>query len=361
MDDLVAQQRKRSQEQQDLLIAELNHRVRNILNLIRSVVSQSQDDALSVSTFAKLIGGRISALASAHDNITRENWSPAPLTALFETELAAYVSTKGNCFSYVGEEYLIKPEAYTSLALVVHELVTNAAKYGSLCDNSGEVVVTVSRAAKGDLSIAWRELGGPAVQPPKQRGFGSTIIERSIPFELGGQAHLRFKEAGLEADFVIPAHWVETLIPCEMDKASSNAFFNKPQGRVGRSDRPAHMPPEHVLIVEDSMLIALDTEQNLKRLGVPSISVAGNVSNALRAIEKAKPDFAILDYNLGEENCVPVAETLCRLGVRFVIATGYSDVTDDYRSLGAEALICKPYGRDDISAMLAGTPAIERV
>ncbi|MEM8725314.1 MAG: HWE histidine kinase domain-containing protein, partial [Pseudomonadota bacterium] len=100
MTDEVARERARAQEQQELLIAELNHRVRNILNLIRSLVAQSQHGAVNVEGFASIIGGRIAALASAHDNITRENWAPAPLSSLFETELAAYISEKKDRFVF---------------------------------------------------------------------------------------------------------------------------------------------------------------------------------------------------------------------------------------------------------------------
>ena len=358
MSDEITRQRKRSQEQQELLIAELNHRVRNILNLIRSLVSQTQDDALSVSTFAKLIGGRISALASAHDNITRENWSPAPLSELFETEIAAYVSNKGNCFTYEGPEFLINPEAYTGIALVVHELVTNAAKYGSLCDNSGSVLVKASQNQAGDLEIAWRESGGPPVKEPTQRGFGSTIIERSIPFELGGKSQMRFVETGLEADFVVPSRLVEQLAPANSGGDGRPATSRPCRNPKERGSMPGNEDdlPQNVLVVEDSMLIALDTEQNLTRLGVGAVRVAGNVAGALKALEDDRPDFAILDFNLGEEDCIPVACALRDHGIRFVIATGFSDVADDYSSLGAEALICKPYGRDDIEAMLR--PAI---
>ncbi|MEM6827074.1 MAG: HWE histidine kinase domain-containing protein, partial [Pseudomonadota bacterium] len=182
MSEEVARERIRAQEQQSLLIAELNHRVRNILNLIRGLVSQSKHDAMDVDNFASIVAGRITALASAHDNITQENWAPAPLNKLFESEIDAYVRGTEHRFSLEGVHVLISPEAYTVLALVVHELITNSAKYGSLCDRSGSVQVTIARTPDDNLSIAWRERGGPPVRPPSRRGFGSTIIEKSIPF-----------------------------------------------------------------------------------------------------------------------------------------------------------------------------------
>lgn len=356
MTDEVARERKRAAERQELLIAELNHRVRNILNLIRSLVSQSQDEALSVSSFATIIGGRIAALASAHDNITRENWAPAPLSSLFETELAAYLNEKRSRFTFNGDEVLVKPEAYTVLALVVHELVTNSAKYGSLCDSQGRLQVDVSKTRGGDLKIAWREIGGPPVKAPMRRGFGSTIIERSIPFELKGEADLRFKLTGLEADFLLPARYFETAVQNTGSASGGQSaleaagFASTRQGRM-EPDPGDHLPA-HVLVVEDSMIIALDTEENLKRLGVKSVQVESSVAGALAAINRCEPDFAIIDFNLGEESSTPIAAELGARGVRFVMATGYADMNAEIDALGAEGVIHKPYGREEIEQLL---------
>ena len=110
--------------------------------------------------------------------------------------------------------------------------------------------------------------------------------------------------------------------------------------------------PAHVLVVEDSMIIALDTEENLKRLGVKSVSVEGSVDGALKAIEKRLPDFAIVDFNLGTESSEPVARELASRGVRFVLATGYAEMADQIEDLGAAALLQKPYGKSEIEELL---------
>ena len=243
---------------------------------------------------------------------------------------------------------LIKPEAYTVLALVVHELVTNSAKYGSLCDSNGRLNVDVASNKIGDLEIRWRETGGPPVKPPRRRGFGSTIIERSIPFELKGEAELRFKLSGLEADFLVPSRFVE------MARSRHGAGDAQGAGSPTTANAPAASAglPEHVLIVEDSMIIALDTEECLKRLGVKYVTVEGSVNGALKAIENREPDFALVDFNLGTESSEPVAEELKRRGVRFALATGYSDVSRRLDELGACAIVHKPYGIEDIEALL---------
>ncbi|MEO0463931.1 MAG: HWE histidine kinase domain-containing protein [Pseudomonadota bacterium] len=349
MTDEVAKERARAQEQQELLIAELNHRVRNILNLIRGLVSQSQHDAIDVSAFASNIGGRIAALASAHNNITRENWSPAPLTSLFETEMAAYLNEKADRFKISGDEVLVAPEAYTVLALVVHELVTNSAKYGSLCDRSGSLSVDVKRTHFGDIKIAWREYGGPPVKPPTRRGFGSTIIERSIPFELKGEAELRFKLTGLEADFLVPSQYITPVTARESRESSAgNDNACAESETLALADLPKHM-----LLVEDSMIIALDTEENLRRLGVNSVDLSSNVSGALAAIEQRQPDLAILDFNLGDGSSMPVAKELVRRGVPFVLATGYAELGEKASEIGARYLLRKPYGKAEIQTLLS--------
>ncbi|MGY6550423.1 MAG: HWE histidine kinase domain-containing protein [Erythrobacter sp.] len=357
MSEEVMRERQRSAEQQGLLIAELNHRVRNILGLIRGLVSQSQQDAMSVAGFAAIIGGRISALASAHDNITRENWSPAPLSLLIESEFAAYLGDDRTRLKITGADALIRPEAFTVMALVMHEMVTNSAKYGSLGARSGVVAINLARDEYGDLLIAWREQGGPPVTPPGRRGFGSTIIERSIPHELQGQAEMRFRLTGLEADFAIPRRFIAE--PGEAGAAPQAPPPAKPPADPVPAPRAptglgtARQRPQKVLLVEDSMIIALDTEENLRRIGVGMVRVASNVADALQAIGEVRFDFAIIDFNLGEESSAPVAHALRQQGVPFVLATGYAELAGDAEELGAAGLLNKPYGRVELEQALS--------
>ena len=233
------------------------------------------------------------------------------------------------------------------LALVVHELITNSAKHGSLCDRSGSVQVTIARTPDDNLSIAWRERGGPPVRPPSRRGFGSTIIEKSIPFELKGGAELRFVLTGLEADFTIPKRYV-TVQPSDTVTGESAANAISPD----RAERESDHWPRHALVVEDSMIIALDTEESLKRLGVASVETASGVSSALAAIAAHPPDIAIVDFNLGQESSTEVVAVLARLDVPFVLATGYAELEDKIAELGAMGIVRKPYGQSEIEDVL---------
>ncbi len=349
MGEDIARERARVAEQQDLVIAELNHRVRNILGLIRALVSQSQAEALSVPGFAAILGGRIAALAAAHENLTRKNWGPASLLGLLETELAPYCGGDRARLRLLGEDVLLGPEAFTVLALVVHELATNSAKYGSLSGRAGTLEVRLARTAFGDLALRWREAGGPPVSAPSREGFGSTIIRRSIPHDLGGEAEVHFRLEGLEAEFLIPRrHLAEAEAARPLAPAPAPALTPAP------AEAPAMPRPERVLVVEDSIIIALDTEENLRRLGIAEVRVESSVSGALAAIAESPPDFALIDFNLGGESSEPIAEALRAAGVRFVLATGYADGAGTFERLGAAAVLRKPYGRSEIERLIGG-------
>ena len=344
--DAAAQDRKRAGEQQDLLIAELNHRVRNILNLIRGLVNQSRHEATDAVTLTRLIGGRIGALAAAHDNLTRDNWGPTSLKKLIADEADAYLGSKTARLTVEGRDVLVVPQAYTVLALVLHEMITNSAKYGSLSDRSGDLLITFDRAANGDLALSWKERGGPPVQAPARRGFGTTIIEKSIPHELQGEAEVDFALGGLEARFLIPARFLQDA------ETEHEMTTHVEHGEDNDAAPTGSELPQRVLLIEDNMIIALDTEEMLIELGVREVLVSGSVTQALRAIEKDRPDFAVLDFNLGEESSEPVARHLVREGVPFVLATGYSAKEVKFEELGARAILKKPYDKSDLAKAL---------
>ncbi|EDL48432.1 HWE histidine kinase domain-containing protein [Erythrobacter sp. SD-21] len=344
--DEAVKERARAQSQQELLIAELNHRVRNILNLIRGLISQSKREAGSIEEFSDIIGGRISSLAMAHDNITKTNWSPAPLRELIETEAHAYLDGRADRLNLTGPEVLITPEAYTVLALVMHEMITNSAKYGSLSDSTGQLEIVVERNKDGSLQLFWREKGGPPVKPPTRRGFGSTIVERSIPFELGGETKIEFKLSGVEAEFCVPARhvtWSERTTPQSDSRSRAAADTALLPGSL----------PESILLVEDSMIIALDTEDSLRELGVGRVMVESTVAGALDSLEKHTPDLAILDYNLGKESSERVAEELSRRGILFWLATGYGEMADRVEDIGGMGVLTKPYGKAELIKILS--------
>lgn len=342
LSDSADEERKKAHEKQELLIAELNHRVRNILSLIRGLISQTRESARSVDDFIETLESRVHALARAHDQITADRWAPARLHDLIEVEAGAYLGEKRDRVQLTGPNVLLTPSAFTVLALVIHELLTNASKYGALSDG-GAVAIDWEVDADGSLLLHWLENGGPAVVAPTRRGFGSTVIERAIPYDLDGKAEIIYRLAGVEAHFCIPSVHVVSVLP-----------------DVVGTDRPKPMlvpTPEllkgrTVLLVEDNMIIAMDGEDALRDMGA-NVFTAASVGRAHEAIALHPIDLAVLDYNLGKETSLPVADLLAERGVPFLFATGYGDGLDLPERFGDVVLLKKPYSGVTLAQAIA--------
>lgn len=341
LSDITEVERRRAQERQEILIAELNHRVRNILGLIRGIISQSKDPALTIEGFTEVVGGRIQALARAHDQITADNWQPASFHGLVSAEAGAYLGGKAVRVRFAGPDVLLEPQGFTTVALVVHELMTNSAKYGALSDSRGHIDVETALDPFQRLRIDWRESGGPPVKPPTRRGFGTTVIERSIPHDLKGEAKMDYSSSGVRASFVIPTAYV---------RATPGTAVTPPE-EAPAPPTPADLPKD-VMIVEDNMIISLDAEEMVRRMGVPSVRTASSVAQAMATIDAHPPDFALLDINLGTETSFAVAERLAEMGVAFAFTTGYGeDIAFPPKLLGV-ARVRKPYTGDTLAAVL---------
>lgn len=343
--DSAERERREAQERQELLIAELNHRVRNILNLIRGVVTQSRSHANSAEAFIEVVGSRIQALARAHDQVTSGNWGPGSLCDLILLEAGAYLGAKADRVKLSGTDVLLEPQAFTTLALVVHELMTNSAKYGALCDTTGVVDVCWERDALDHLVIYWRESGGPAVQAPTRRGFGTTLIERSIPYELKGEAEVRYELSGLRARFTVPPAYVRAAPPREVRLIEQTSVA------------PVRLDGT-ILVVEDNMIIALEAEEVLTALGADAVDMAASVREALRLIDTSPPDRAVLDVNLGSETSVAVARRLAELDIPYIFATGYGESFKIPPDLGVVPVIKKPYAADTLRHAFAAAATV---
>jgi light-regulated signal transduction histidine kinase (bacteriophytochrome)/CheY-like chemotaxis protein len=348
LSDEANAERREATSRQELLIAELNHRVRNILSLIRGLIRQSKPaDGTSVEDFVRVIDGRIHALARAHNQITDDHWGPAPVKNLLEAEAAAFLTTQKDRLILSGPSVLLKPQAYSTLALVVHELVTNSVKYGSLSVQSGEAVAEWSMLENGDLHFCWREHGGPEVWPPNRKGFGTTIIEHSVPYDLGGTAQIGYAREGVRAEFVIPAkHVVQT-------STVSGTRIHLPASPQPETQHVANLlRGKDVLLVEDSLIIALDAEDLLDRLGAGSVLTESTAVGAIAAIETKRPDIAILDINLGDHDSVPIANRLAELGVPYIFATGYGEQSQLPNQHKSRSVLQKPYTLASLSRRL---------
>ncbi|GGD96973.1 signal transduction histidine kinase [Aureimonas endophytica] len=332
-------------QRQELLIAELNHRVRNILSLIRAIVTQSKPGANTVDGFARIIGGRIQALARAHDQITSDNAAATRLADVITTEVSAYIANKASRVRLSGPDVFVEAKTFSTLALVFHELVTNSAKYGALSDSSGSIDVTWSIDADEACAIAWREHGGPPVQPPSRRGFGSTIIERSIPHDLHGEARVRYALGGLEADFLLPP----TVFHLDRTARRREPDILDAIEALPRTEAPS-LAGTNALLVEDNMLISLDAEQMLAGCGMEQVFMAASVAEARKILAEERIDFALLDVNLGSETSFPLVANLNERRIPFVFATGYGEQIDLPRGAEHIRTIKKPFSTDQLLA-----------
>lgn len=343
--DEASAERQQSSARQELLIAELNHRVRNILGLIRGLIRQSEPTSASIADFVKVVDGRIHALARAHNQITDDHWGPAPLQALIDAEAAAFVDERGR-INLEGEPVLLNPNAYSTMALVLHELVTNSNKYGSLSTQDGRVVIGWSRNAARDLIMEWREIGGPPVTPPTRQGFGTTIISRSVPYDLGGSADVAYEPGGVHAVFRIPARHLSEPRPTDGGKT-----IKYPRPAIGHPQilPDAVLASHDILLVEDSLIIALDAEDIANRLGAASVTTAATVEGALEFIDAARPTVAMLDINLGDRHSYPIADRLAEVGVPFIFATGYGEQANPPIEHRGRPIVQKPYTLENVA------------
>jgi light-regulated signal transduction histidine kinase (bacteriophytochrome) len=350
--DEASAERHQASARQELLIAELNHRVRNILGVIRGLIRQSRPNEGAVKDFVQQVDGRIHALARAHNQITDDHWGPAPLQALIDAEAAAFAGDRTILSD--GPPTLLNPQAYSTMALVVHELVTNSTKYGSLSGN-GTVSVKWQRNGDKDLVLTWKEKGGPEVRQPSRKGFGTTIIERSVPYDLGGSSKAQYHPAGFEATFRIPARHVSE----PKNFAGPAIKFARPAINHPTAPPPTVLINKSVMLVEDSLIIALDAEDILTRLGASTIHTASTVEAALETLDSASPLIAVLDINLGDQNSFPIADRLLDLDIPFLFASGYGEQAKLPMEHRMRPVVQKPYTLENVARAiveLIGSP-----
>jgi len=210
MIDITA--RKRAEEARQFLVQELDHRVKNTLSTLQAVAELTLRTSTTLQGFGETFRGRIAALARMHAAIWRNKGTPLRMRELAELSLAPF-GREGERAAIDGDEVLVPVQAAGPLGLVLHELATNAVKHGALSVLSGTVFLTWHRDADR-LCLSWRESGGPMVAEPLHRGFGSTLIRESIPYELGGSVALEFAPSGVECTITFPlAHPLDPPLP----------------------------------------------------------------------------------------------------------------------------------------------------
>jgi two-component sensor histidine kinase len=203
--DEMARKRRHAEEQQRILLRELNHRMKNSFAAVRSIAAQTLSHAADPEDFQRAFDGRLAALSRASTLLTAGNWQVADLRSLIEASLEPF-RTESNLRLH-GPHVTLPSEATLTLGLVLHELATNAAKYGAFSVPEGRVEIAWAVQAAVEpprLTLDWTEHGGPPVQEPERRGFGRSLIERSVAYELDGSAELTFSPTGVRCHIEVP-------------------------------------------------------------------------------------------------------------------------------------------------------------
>jgi light-regulated signal transduction histidine kinase (bacteriophytochrome) len=298
----------------DLLVKELNHRVRNILALVQSLSRKTLGSASSIEDYATALEDRIVALASAHDLLTRAEMRGVRLDQLATIELKPYLHDDRDVAAISGPEVTLNADVSPIFALVLHELTSNAVKYGALSTPNGMVNLTWALVEDG-LEINWVERDGPPVSAPTREGFGRSIIESAIPYEFGGEAEMKFDRAGLTARFFLPNGEFKIR---RQEKMHPDAGSDISEGQGSEGSRSGRC-----LVVEDNFVIAREMQRCLRSCGFEEVLAISNVPNALKRIDEYQFSFCLLDINLRGEMSSPVAERLTELGIPFAFASGY--------------------------------------
>jgi PAS domain S-box-containing protein len=199
-------ERKKAEEENRLLMHEVNHRANNLLAVIQAIARQTVDSG-DPRTYAERLSQRITGIAASNNLLVSGNWAGVALARLIESQLAPFAGSSER-LSVEGPPVKLAPSAAQAVGMALHELATNAAKYGALSCEGGRIRIAWSVSGESDadrvFSMGWSEQGGPAVVPPQRRGFGTTVIERMVSGTLGGKATLEFAPAGIIWTFACP-------------------------------------------------------------------------------------------------------------------------------------------------------------
>jgi two-component system, chemotaxis family, CheB/CheR fusion protein len=209
-DDITV--RSGAEAHRDTPISEMSHRVKNVLAAVQSIASQTLRQTRSLEGFKAAFNGRLHALASAHDLLVDEGWAGSDIRQLVLRTLEPYHADER--ITVNGPRLNLRAQAGVALIMILHELATNAAKYGALSTSHGTLDVNWEREdgnGRPQIRLRWIEAGGPPVKTPSRRGFGSELIRRSTTHELHGQATLDYREEGLRGELTFP--WDDSSSP----------------------------------------------------------------------------------------------------------------------------------------------------
>lgn len=336
--------RQRAEETQRLLIGELNHRVKNTLATVQAIAAQGFRHARSRDEFRDAFTGRIQALARAHSLLSATTWERASLRSLIADQVAIGAISIDR-LQLDGPDVDLPPELALRFALVLHELTTNAHKYGALSNETGTVSLSWT-LADGRLDFCWSEHGGPRVEEPERKGFGTTLVTSSLAGD-GAEIEIDYAPEGMRWHLVLPLGAIARPVAPSAPKLSPVAKpapeRSAPQARLPRGLR--------VLIVEDEPLLAMELALEIEEAGAQPIGPASSCAQALELIASERPDLALLDGNLNGERIDAVADALAAQRTPFAFVSGYGreHLPEDH---AGQPVIAKPFVAAEVLAVI---------
>lgn len=307
--------RKRAEEVQRLLIDELNHRIKNTLATVQAIATQTLRRSSDPESFVTSFSGRIQSLARAHSLLTGASFQGADIHQLVRDQLQLG-GEPDKRLTWSGPSLTLEAQSALHMALVLHELGTNARKHGALSTPNGRVAVywEVHANSGRRLLLHWRESGGPKVRAPSSRGFGSMLIEHSLQAH-GGEVSMNWAESGLTCSINLPLPELREPLPRPGLPFAAQRAVGAPQ--------PHSLGGKRVLVVEDEPLIAMVLTDYLADAGCVAVGPAQTLDRALALIAAETFDAALVDGNLAGRSVDQVAVALTQHSVPFVFVTGY--------------------------------------
>ncbi len=317
---------KLATEHTGVLLAELQHRVRNIMGMIRSMANRTAGGASGIEDHRSLLEGRLLSLARVQALLTREANAGGSLRDIIASEVAAQVD-RSSQVALTGPDITLSPKAVEVLSLAFHELATNALKYGAFSVPNGRLRVDwfcTERRGAPWLILDWIEEGAPLREPSTRRGFGSELIEERIPYELGGRGEISISPGGARCHLEFPLRDGESIL--ETDAPRPTTVFGGTLDMAGAPD----LTGRTVLVVEDDYFLASDTVAALRGAGARVLGPCPTAEAARDLLRSELPSHAVLDLNLGGGARFDIARLLKSRGVPFIFLTGYDqDVIPD--------------------------------
>lgn len=332
--------RKRAEERQLLLAREVDHRAKNMLAVVLSVLRLTK--AKTTADFIQTVEGRIHALAATHNLLSATRWQGANLRQIVDEEMAPYRADHRERVLAEGPAAMLLPATAQAVALALHELATNAAKYGGLSTETGKLKLTWS-IGKDALEVEWLETGGPEAKPPSSLGFGLSIVRSSIEAQFRGGVSYDWRPEGLCCRLMIPRAQIVNPEPTPQQPATQPTSVATTAGRS--------LAGKRLLMVEDEFLVGMMAKKLLEGLGAIVIGPYARLADGLAAARLERFDGALLDFNLAGESAEPLADFLIAHGVPFVFLTGYQRDSIDRRYANVP-LLQKPIEPESLERVL---------